>query len=224
MRNTFPKKQILIAGASGMVGSHLLECCIASEEIETIFILSRKPSTNHHKKVKELIVNDFLNYENIIPTLKEIDVVFFCIGVYTGSVDRETFRRITIDYPVQLAKAVYTHSPDSKFILLSGAGADRTEKAKLMFAKDKGIAENRLFEIYGNNFHSARPGYIYPVIKRKEPNFSYTLFRILYPILKLLGKKYSITSLALANSIFLLGMNNQEKTVFENDELRDMLG
>ena len=224
MRNTFPKKQILIAGASGMVGSHLLECCIASEEIETIFILSRKPSTNHHKKVKELIVNDFLNYENIIPTLKEIDVVFFCIGVYTGSVDRETFRRITIDYPVQLAKAVYTHSPDSKFILLSGAGADRTEKAKLMFAKDKGIAENRLFEIYGNNFHSARPGYIYPVIKRKEPNFSYTLFRILYPILKLLGKKYSITSLALANSIFLLGMKNQEKTVFENDELRDMVG
>lgn len=223
MKNFSPKKNILIAGASGMVGSHLLDICIQSEEIETIFILSRKPSTDHHKKVKEIIVNDFLNYDKIIPMIKGIDVVFFCIGVYTGAVDRDTFRTITIDYPVELAKAVYTHSPASKFILLSGAGADRTEKSKVMFAKDKGIAENKLFDIYDKNFHSARPGYIYPVIKRKEPNFSYAFFRIFYPIIKLLGKKISITSLELAKAMFALGMNKQEQMVFENDELRKMV-
>ena len=223
MLNSFNRKNILIAGASGMVGSHLLDICIQSEEIETISILSRKPSANLHKKVKEIIVNDFLNYDKIIPMIKDIDVVFFCVGVYTGAVDRDTFRTITIDYPVALAKAVYTHSPASKFILLSGAGADRTEKSKVMFAKDKGIAENKLFEIYGNQFHSARPGYIYPVIKRKEPNFSYALFRMLYPIIKLLGKKYSITSVELAKAMFVIGMNEQEQTVFENDDLRGMV-
>jgi hypothetical protein len=93
-----------------------------------------------------------------------------------------------------------------------------------MFAKDKGIAENQLFEIYGNHFHSLRPGYIYPVIKRKEPNISYTFFRLLYPIIKLLGKKYSITSLELAKAMYVIGMKKQEQTVFENDELRGMLG
>ena len=61
-----------------------------------------------------------------------------------------------------------------------------------MFAKDKGIAENKLFEIYGNQFHSARPGYIYPVIKRKEPNLSYTFFRVLYPVIKLLGERNTV--------------------------------
>ncbi len=223
MQDSLFPKRILIAGASGMVGAHLLDICVQSKEIETIFILSRKPSANLHEKVKEIIVNDFLNYDNIIPMIKNIDVVFFCVGVYTGAVDRDTFRTITIDYPVALAKAVYTHSPASKFILLSGAGADRTEKSKVMFAKDKGIAENKLFEIYGNHFHSARPGYIYPVIKRKEPNFSYALFRMLYPIIKLLGKKYSITSLELAKAIFVIGMNEQEQTVFENDDLRGMV-
>jgi len=224
MRDSISPKNVLIAGASGMVGSHLLDICIQSEELETIFIISRKPSTNLHKKVKENIVNDFLNYDSIIPMIKGIDVVFFCIGVYTGAVDRDTFRTITIDYPVELAKAVYTHSPASKFILLSGAGADRTEKSKVMFAKDKGIAENRLFEIYGNNFHSVRPGYIYPVTKRKEPNVSYAFFRLLYPIIKLLGKKYSITSLDLAKAMFMIGMEKKNQVVFENDELREMVG
>lgn len=207
-----------------MVGSHLLEICQQSEDVDTIYILSRKPSNLQHKKLKEIVVNDFLNYDKIIPIIKGIDVVFFCVGVYTGSVDRDTFRTITIDYPVELAKAVYTHSPASKFILLSGAGADRTEKSKVMFAKDKGIAENKLFEIYGNHFHSLRPGYIYPVIKRNEPNFSYAFFRLMYPIIILLGKKISITSLELAKAMFAIGMNKQEQTVFENDELREMEG
>ncbi len=219
----FPK-HILIAGASGMVGSHLLEICQQSEDVDTIFILSRKPSNLQHAKTKEIIVDDFLNYDKVIPMMEKIDVVFFCVGVYTGAVDRDTFRTITIDYPVELAKAVYKHSPASKFILLSGAGADRTEKSKVMFAKDKGIAENKLFEIYGNHFHSARPGYIYPVIKRKEPNFSYTFFRMLYPIIKLLGKKYSITSLELAKAMFAIGMNKQEQTVFENEEMTKIAG
>ena len=222
MYNAFPKKQILIAGASGMVCNHLLEICINSNEIEKIFILSRKPIQNKHQKIQEILIDDFMNYDEVISNFKHIDVVFFCIGVYTGTVNRETFRKITIDYPVAIAKAVYTYSPASKFILLSGAGADRTEKSKLMFAKDKGIAENKLHEIYGDNFHSARPGYIYPVIKRNEPNISYAFFRLFYPIIRLLGKKLSITSLELANAMFVMGMKQQSQTIFENDEMRKM--
>ena len=224
MKNSISARNILIAGSSGMVGSHLLEICQQSEDVDTIYILSRKPSNILHKKIREKIVNDFLNYDNIIPMIKDIDVVFYCVGVYTGAVNRDNFRTITIDYPVALAKAVYTHSPASKFILLSGAGADRTAKSKVMFAKDKGIVENKLFDIYGTHFHSVRPGYIYPVIKRKEPNLSYAFFRVIYPVIKLLGKKYSITSLELAKAIFAIGMNEQKQTVFENDELRGMVG
>ena len=222
-QSLFPKR-ILIAGASGMVGSHLLDICQQSEDVDTIYILSRKPSNIQHKKIREIIVNDFMNYDKVIPTMDKIDVVFFCVGVYTGAVDRDTFKTITIDYPIALGKAVHKKFPDSIFILLSGAGADRTEKSKVMFAKDKGIAENKLFEIYGTHFHSARPGYIYPVIKRKEPNLSYAFFRMMYPIIKLLGKKISITSFDLAKAMFMIGMNKQEQTVFENEELRGMVG
>ena len=151
--------------------------------------------------------------------MNHIDIVYFCIGVYTGTVERDLFKKITVDYPVALAKTILANSPTSKFILLSGAGADRTEKSKMMFAKDKGIAENKLYHLFNNNFHSARPGYIYPVTKRQEPNFMYTLSRIIYPIIKLLGKKYSITSLELAKALIVLGMQSHQQTSFENEEL-----
>ena len=114
---------------------------------------------------------------------------------------------------------MFSRWPSSKFILLSGAGADRSEQSKLMFAKYKGEAENQLYQIFNANFHSARPGYIYPVVKRQEPNFMYGVYRIIYPLIKCLGKKYSITSVELAKSMYVLGMIEQHQSTFENDEL-----
>ena len=59
-------------------------------------------------------------------------------------------------------------------------GADTSEKSSVMFAKDKGIAENFLFNLKFHRTYSFRPGYIYPVTKRNEPNFGYKLTRLLY--------------------------------------------
>jgi hypothetical protein len=44
-----------------------------------------------------------------------------------------------------------------------------------MFAKDKGIIENRLSEIGFKAFYTFRPGYIYPVKPRRESIFFQTL-------------------------------------------------
>lgn len=212
-------KNILIAGSSGMVGSELLQICLESKEIKKIYLLSRKSSQNKNPKVQEIVINDFLNYSALSSITEQIDVVFFCIGVYTGAEEKRIFQQITIDYPVALAREVIAHWPSSKFILLSGAGADRSEKSSVLFAKCKGIAENQLYQIFKSNFHTARPGYIYPVTKRKEPNFMYRLFRIVYPIIKCLGKKLSITSVELAKAMFVMGVREQHQTAFENDEM-----
>jgi nucleoside-diphosphate-sugar epimerase len=212
-------KNILIAGSSGMVGNELLKICLESKEINKIYLLSRNLSIHKNPKVPEIIINDFLNY-NVLSSIPEnIDVVFFCIGVYTGATEKSVFQQITVDYPVALAREVIVRWPSSKFILLSGAGADRSEKSRVLFAKYKGIAENQLYQLFKSNFHSARPGYIYPVTKRKEPNFMYRVFRLIYPIIKCLGKKLSITSVQLAKAMLVMGVREQHQTGFENDEM-----
>lgn len=153
----------------------------------------------------------------------QIDVVYYCVGVYTGTVNRDLFRLVTIDYPFALSTVVQKKSPDHRFVLLSGQGADRKEKSKMMFALDKGIIENKLAALLGPSFYSCRPSYIFPVTPRKEPSFAYVLSRKLYPVLKLLGKKMSIASEELAIAMFRIGLDQPQQLLFENDHLRDYL-
>lgn len=216
-------KKVLIAGASGMVGSLLLQHCIEDASIGTIISLVRKSSSAIHPKVKEILINDFSDYSNCENDFKGVDFLFFCIGVYTGAVGRPQFRKITVDYPVTLGKAVLSQSPQAHFCLLSGSGADRTEKSKMMFAKDKGAAENQLNALGFAQFYTFRPGYIYPVTPREEPNFTYRLARWLYPIMKAMGPSASITSEELAKAIFFIGQSKQDQEIFENKDMIEWL-
>jgi hypothetical protein len=115
------------------------------------------------------------------------------------------------------------NSPHSTVCFLSGAGADQTEKSKVSFARYKGMAENDLVSKGFNQLYIFRPGYIYPVIKRKEPNFSYSLFRFLYPLIKLLGKRYSIKSTELAKAMFNIGINGSQGSILENPAIIDSI-
>jgi len=65
-------------------------------------------------------------------------------------------------------------------------------------------------------FHALRPGYIYPVTPRKEPNFTYRISRFLYPLIKLFGSNSSIQSTELAASMFKIGLSGSDKEIFEN--------
>jgi len=124
-----------------------------------------------------------------------------------------------VDIPLALGKALELGSPGAKYCLLSGQGADRTEKSRLLFAWTKGRVENRLSEL-NLQFHTFRPAYIYPVEPRQEPNFSYRLSRFLYPLIQLFGKAYSIPSTDLARTMVRVGLDaTQKREVFENTDL-----
>ena len=108
------------------------------------------------------------------------------------------------------------------FVYLSGAGADRKEKSKIPFALYKGRAENQIAKIGFQNFYCFRPAYIYPVQKRKEPNFLYSLGRFLYPILKLFGKRFSIPSTKLAKAMFTVGCKGAKQQILENQDIIEL--
>jgi uncharacterized protein YbjT (DUF2867 family) len=212
-------KNILITGASGMIGNELLHLCLNSNDVQQVTSFVRKKSNIAHAKPKEIVVPDFAHLDDIAGELKNIDSVFFCLGVYTGAVPSAEFRKTTVDYPVELATQLVKNSRHFTFCLLSGQGADRAEKSRIQFARDKGTAENRLAALGFDHFYTFRPGYIYPVHPRREPNLSYKLFRLLYPLIKLLGKKYSIPSTDLAQAMFKVGMQGADKEILENADI-----
>jgi len=212
-------KNVLIAGASGMVGELILSLCVKDKNVTQIISLVRKSKHTHSEKIKEIDTEDFANLERHSVHFQNIDAAFFCIGAYTGQVKDSMFKIITVDYAVEFARMIKAHSPTANLCLLSGAGADRSEKSSTAFARYKGMAENKIHAM-GLNFHSFRPGYIYPVHTRKEPNFFYRIMRFLYPLIKALGSNASVTSVDLANAMFHIGKHRFAEEVIENKIIR----
>ncbi len=213
---------ILLTGASGMIGSLVLEHCLASDSVDQVFSFVRRASGDSHAKLVEVTKHDFHDWDEL-DDLPTIDAAIFCLGAYTGAVSTAEFKEITVDYPVSLGSKLQELNPDAKFLLLSGQGADRKGINPMSFARFKGMAENRLSELGFKQFNAFRPAYIYPVAEREEPNLSYVISRRLYPVLKHLGPRVSITSEALAEAIFLCAISEEKQEIFENADILKLL-
>ncbi len=215
-------KNVIITGSTGMVGGLALEACLKRNDVKQVTSIVRKKSGFKHDKLVEIVHDDFLDFSSISQHLEGQDVCLFCIGVYTGAVPKDEFRKITVDYTKAFAEALKQNSEKSTFCFLSGQGADSTEKSRMMFARDKGVAENLLKGLGFDQAYLFRPGYIFPTISRKEPNFSYRLFRWLYkPILSKLGTNLSVTSEHLALVMVDVGISGGKKEVYENRDIME---
>lgn len=213
---------ILLTGSTGMVGGLALKQCLASDKVDLVISVSRCSSGQGHSKLREIIKQDFGRWDEL-DELPKIDAVIFCLGVYTGEVDKVTFKKITVDYPVSLGEKLYQLNPEATFVLLSGQGADLKEKSPFSFARFKGMAENRLMGMGFKQFNSLRPAYIYPVTEREEPNLSYKFTRKIYPIIKRLGRNNSITSEQLAEGMFVAATSKVDLEVLENSDILDLI-
>ena len=216
-------KNAIITGATGMVGSIVLQNCLKSDEIQKVTSFVRRSSGITHTKLHEFVCSDFIDYQGLEKHFSHQDIAYFCIGAYTGQVPDELFKQITVDYTKGFADLLKEKSPRVAVCFLSGVGADQSEKSRVSFARYKGMAENYLIS---KNFLSLalfRPSYIYPVVPRKEPNFTYRLSRWIYPLIKILGKKFSITSTELGEAIFCAGIKGNKKRVLENKDFLNMI-
>jgi nucleoside-diphosphate-sugar epimerase len=216
-------KKVLILGTNGMTGNLILEKCLQSNNVNEVISITRKELPLKHAKLTSIIHNDFLNVNSIASNFENIDICYYCLGAYTGAVPNELFFQITVDYTKVIADKLKQKSPNVCFCFLSGMGADLTEKSKLPFAKAKGIAENYLLKLALGKLFIFRPGYIYPVTKRKEPNFFYTLSRWLYPVLIIIYPNICISSEQLAAAMFKAGFVKPPSIILENQAIKKFI-
>jgi nucleoside-diphosphate-sugar epimerase len=212
-------KNIIITGTNGMIGNLILQICLKRDDVAKVTSITRKALGIYHPKLEEIIHNDFLDYSRVEAYLKNQDVCFYCIGVYTGQVPTEEFKKITVVYTEIFASVLRRNNEATNFCFLSGQGADSLEKSKVLFAREKGIAENILLKLKFANTHIFRPGYIYPDVARKEPNAMYKLMRLLYEPIKFIYPNIGVTSQKLATAMVEVGMNGG-KVIFENKDIR----
>ena len=224
---TMKKTNVVIVGATGMVGNTALRICLNDPAVSKVTVVGRRATGLRHAKLDETLHNDFVDFTAIADALEDQHVALYCLGAYTGAVPDDEFRRVTVDFTLGFARAMYSASPQATFCFLSGQGADQSERSRMAFARFKGAAEKALLEIGFPRVHIFRPGYIYPVAPREEPNLGYRLMRLVYPVVRHVYPNVGVTSDDLARAMVRAGLHGtgaHGHPVLENREIRAVAG
>lgn len=116
-------KTALIAGASGLTGSALLELLLNSPEYAKVYSVVRRPTDFRHAKLVE-IVADFEQLDYFLHDVKQTDDVFCCLGTTMKKAgSKEAFRKVDYHYPLHLAHWAKSMGA-GKFLCISAMGAD----------------------------------------------------------------------------------------------------
>src|SRR5512134_2037355 len=176
------KIKAIIFGATGMVGEGVLHQALEHPDVGSVLVIGRRSCGVKHPKMKELIHNDFYDYSSIETELTGFNACFFCLGVSSIGMSEATYRRVTFDLTMKAATTLSRLNPDMTFCYITGAGTDSTEKGPVMWARVKGMTENRLMELPFKAAYMFRPGFIKPLRDQKHAHAISRIAGALYPL------------------------------------------
>ena len=177
---------ILIFGATGMVGQGVLRECLLAPDVERVVAVGRNATGQQHPKLRDLVHKDMYDYSAIEPQLQGLDACFFCLGVSSVGMKEPEYKRITYDLTLAAATVLARLNPGMTFTYVTGAGTDTSERGSRMWARVKGATENALLRLPFKAACMFRPGMIQPLhgVRSKTPLYDAAIF-VLKPVLGL---------------------------------------
>jgi uncharacterized protein YbjT (DUF2867 family) len=185
--NPYPTHlNVIITGATGMVGEGVLLTCLEDPSIASVLLVSRKSYGMQHPKLKECIVRDFLHLDDVRDQLSGHDACFFCAGISSVGMSEADYTHITYDITLHFAGVLASLNPQMVFCYVSGAHTDSTEKGKVMWARVKGRTENALTRLGFRGVYNFRPGFMRATPGQRNIKSYYNLIGWAYPLLRVL--------------------------------------
>ena len=182
--------KVVITGSTGMVGRGVLLECLENDKVDKVVVINRYSIEMEHPKLLEVIHTDFFELWTIEHYYEEADACFFCLGVSSNGMSKESYYQITHDLTLKFAESFIDVNRKSTFIYVSGEGTDSSGKRGANWARVKGKTENDLLAMSFKQAFMFRPGLIYPARGERSRtyvyNLVYAIVRPLYPILKLI--------------------------------------
>jgi uncharacterized protein YbjT (DUF2867 family) len=215
--------KVILFGATGMVGQGVLRECVLDADVTEVLVVGRTPIGRNHVKIREIVHKDLYDLSPIASQLTAYDACFFCLGVSSVGMSEADYTKITHDLTLAVARVLAAQNPQMTFLYISGTGTDSTERGKTMWARVKGRTENELLREPFRAAYMLRPGYIQPMhgVKSKTPLYQifYVGLSWLYPVIRLLAKKYAITTEDLGRAMIKIAKSSAPKHILENSDI-----
>ena len=125
----------LLAGASGFVGTHVLDALLHAPEVTRVFAVTRRPLGREHSRLANRIVQ-FDHLERQLAGLK-CQAAFCCLGARLADragAEEQAVRRVDFGYTLAFARAAKAAGA-TRFVVVSAAGADVAAKSTYLRAK-----------------------------------------------------------------------------------------
>jgi uncharacterized protein YbjT (DUF2867 family) len=216
------KRNALIAGATGLVGSSLLTQLLADDQYEKIIIIVRKSVDIKHSKLIQKQI-DF----DLIESLKldfQVDDVFCALGTTIKTAgSQDAFYKVDFTFVVKLGKWCAAYSV-KRFLIVSAMGA--SSKSGIFYNRVKGEMEAAVSQLNIPQIQVFRPSLL--MGDRKEKRGGEKIAQVIMgslgflfvgPLLKFKGIHADVVAKAMINSA-----KKEVKSfiVFESGEMQRM--
>lgn len=158
-------KKAILYGASGLVGSYILENLLNNATYEQVIIVVRRDLNIQHPKLK-ILIGDFNTLSKVIKDI-QVDEVFIALGTTQKKTpDKKLYYQIDHDYPILATKLAKENGAKAVF-LVSALGANA--KSSIFYTKLKGETEQGIISLNLEHTYIFRPSMILGDRKESRP-------------------------------------------------------
>ena len=212
----------LIAGATGLCGSELLEIVSKTDSFSQVYILVRKKLPNLSEKVIQL-ETDYNNLDVLLKPI-EIDYMYCCLGTTIKKAgSQEAFNLVDNIYVQQLAEIAELKKV-TYFGVISAMGA--SSKSSIFYSKVKGLMEEAVIAKHIKHISIYRPSLLLGNRKEKRlgEKISIILMYIFSPIMALFFRSYqAIQAKTVAQAMYKESIKaTPQKYTYTNKQLFDL--
>lgn len=210
---------LLIFGATGMVGQSVLRECLLAADVTRVVTVGRSAPEDTHPRLTNLVTPDLTDLRSIEPRLAPFDACFFCLGVSSVGMNEADYTRVTHDLTLSVARTLVSANPAMTFVYVTGAGTDSTGKGRSMWARVKGRTENELIALPFKGAYMFRPGVIEPLHAVRSKTVLYRLAYVaatpLFSLMRAVRPSLLVTSVEVGRAMLAVARGGYPRAVME---------
>ena len=216
--------EVVIFGATGMIGQGVLRHCLLDPGVERVLVVGRRATGQRDPRLDELVVPDVADLSAVESELGDLDACFFCLGVSAAGMSEASYSAQTYDLALSVARTLARLNPRMTFIYVSGMGTDSSERGRSMWARVKGRTENALLRLPFRAAYMFRPAFILPQhgIRSRTPLYRafYVVARPFYPFLRLFARNVVTTTDQISRAMLAVARDGYPRPILEARDLK----